>query len=145
MTAPAGSAPPAPADVPPEPGGVPAREPARAGPAPAAVPPERRGRTDIPERVVARIAAQAAGEVPHVHRVRERGALTPGGTQAVVHDELAVLELDVSVDYPVPLRHVAEEIRRHVARRVHDLTGLSVGHIDIGVTDLVPSRGDDMS
>ncbi|MET9069209.1 Asp23/Gls24 family envelope stress response protein [Streptosporangium sandarakinum] len=145
MTAPAGSAPPAPADVPPEPGGVPAREPARAGSAPGAVPPERRGRTDIPERVVARIAAQAAGEVPHVHRVRERGALAPGGTQAVVHDELAVLELDVSVDYPVPLRHVAEEIRRHVARRVHDLTGLAVGHIDIGVTDLVPSRGDDTS
>lgn len=101
------------------------------------VPAERRGRTEIPERVLTRIATQAAGEVPHVHEVRERGGLLrarPSDTR--VHDELAVIKLDVAIDYPAPLRDVVWQIRRHVARRVHELTGMDVAQVNVTVTSL---------
>ncbi|MEV7012735.1 Asp23/Gls24 family envelope stress response protein [Streptosporangium sp. NPDC051022] len=120
--------------------------PAGAPQAPAglAVPPERRGRTEIPERVVSRIAARAAGEVARVREVRERRPLAFGGhTSATVDDGLTLLELEVTVDYPAPLLRMAEEIRRHVNDRVHTLTGLTVGQIDIDVTGVVPSRQED--
>ncbi|GAA2849305.1 hypothetical protein GCM10010517_06620 [Streptosporangium fragile] len=105
------------------------------------VPPERRGRTDIPGRVVSRIAIRSAGEVARVREVGERGPLTfHGGTRATVHGRLAALRLDVTVEYPAPIRQVAQEVRRHVAERVHTLTGLDVGHIDIEVVGVVPAR-----
>ncbi len=109
-----------------------------------AVPAERRGRTEIPDRVVLRIATHAAGEVARVREVRERGPLAFGGhTRATVSGELATLELEVSVDYPAPLLQMAEEIRQHVNERVHTLTGLTVGQIDIDVTGVVASRHKD--
>ncbi|GAA4223593.1 putative alkaline shock family protein YloU [Streptosporangium album] len=109
-----------------------------------AVPAEQRGRTDIPERVVSRIAARAAGEVAGVREVRDRWPLSFGGrTRAAVDGELTTLSLDVSVEYPTPLLQVTEAVRRHVADRVHVLTGLHIGHIDIDVTDVVPPRGED--
>jgi uncharacterized alkaline shock family protein YloU len=107
-----------------------------------AVPVEQRGRTDIAERVVSRIAARAAGEVARVREVGERGPLTlrGGGARATVDGDLAALRLNVTVEYPAPLLHVAEEIRRHVTERIRVLTGLAVGHIDIDVTNVVPAR-----
>lgn len=105
------------------------------------VPPERRGRTDIPGRVVSRIAARSAGEVARVREVGERGPRTfHGGTRATVDGRLTTLRLDVTVEYPAPIRQVTREVRRHVAERVRALTGLDVGHIDIEVVDVVPSR-----
>ncbi|MEU3165305.1 Asp23/Gls24 family envelope stress response protein [Streptosporangium sp. NPDC006930] len=107
------------------------------------VPAERRGRTEISDQVVSRIAAHAAGEVP---RVREVGEWKPlffrGGTHATLDGELATLQLDVTVEYPAPIREVAEEVRRHVAERVMTLTGKDVGHIDVNVTSVAPARGD---
>ncbi|MEU8382301.1 Asp23/Gls24 family envelope stress response protein [Streptosporangium sp. NPDC048865] len=108
-----------------------------------AVPAERRGRTDIADRVVSRIAAHAAGEVPRVREVGERRPLSlRGGTRAAVDGGLATLRLDVAVEYPAPIREVAEEIRRHVAERVMTLTGMDVGHVDVLVTDVTPARDD---
>ncbi|MFF5208791.1 Asp23/Gls24 family envelope stress response protein [Streptosporangium sp. NPDC000396] len=141
----------APADVPTlpvqRPGGVlpesVARVPQQAQPVRPAVPAERRGKTSIPERVVSRIAARAAGEVAGVREVRERGPLTfAGRTHATVDENLTAVELDVSVEYPVPLRQVSAEIRRHVADRVRALTGLNVSHIDINMTSVVLPRGE---
>ncbi|MEV8633452.1 Asp23/Gls24 family envelope stress response protein [Streptosporangium sp. NPDC051023] len=115
-----------------------------APPVRTAVPAELRGRTDIPARVVSRIAARAAGEVARVREVRERGPLTFGGhTHATVDGGLALLELEVSVEYPAPLLRMAEEIRRHVGERVRALTGLTVGQIDIDVTGAVPASQED--
>ncbi|SFK47603.1 Uncharacterized conserved protein YloU, alkaline shock protein (Asp23) family [Streptosporangium canum] len=139
----------APADV----RGLPAQRPGGTSPADAArsappvrpaVPAERRGKTDIPERVVSRIAARAAREVARVREVRERGPLTFGErTRATLDGDLTVLRLDVSVEYPAPLRQVTEAVRRHVADRVSVLTGLHIDHIDIDVTGVVPPRGED--
>ncbi|MEU8036108.1 Asp23/Gls24 family envelope stress response protein [Streptosporangium sp. NPDC049078] len=107
------------------------------------VPAERRGRTEISDQVVSRIAAHAAGEVP---RVREVGEWKPlffrGGTHATLDADLATLQIDVTVEYPAPIREVAEEVRRHVAERVMTLTGKDVGHIDVNVTGVAPARGD---
>jgi len=105
--------------------------------APPAVPAEQRGRTDISERVVSRIAICAAREVARVRKVGERGPLSfRGGTRAAVDGRLATLRLNVTVEYPAPIREVADEVRRHVAERVMALTGMDVGHIDIDVTDV---------
>jgi uncharacterized alkaline shock family protein YloU len=106
-----------------------------------AVPAEQRGRTDIAEHVVSRIATRAAGEVARVRKVGERGPLTfRGGTRATIDGELTALRLDLTVEYPAPLLRVAEEVRQHVSERIHTLTGLVVGHIDIDVTNVVLSR-----
>ncbi|GAA3005322.1 Asp23/Gls24 family envelope stress response protein [Streptosporangium longisporum] len=122
------------------PGGVPERT-GRSAPSTVsgrpAVPAEQRGRTDISDRVVSRIATRAAGEVARVRKVGERGPLSfRGGTRATVDGELTTLRLDVTVDYPAPLREVAQQVRSHVAERIMALTGLYVGHIDIDVTDV---------
>ncbi|WP_371783398.1 Asp23/Gls24 family envelope stress response protein [Streptosporangium subroseum] len=130
-------------DLPTRPPGddTPADEAWSAQPVRRAVPAERRGRTEIAERVVSRIAARAAGEVARVRKVGERGPLTfRGGARATVDGELTALRLDVTVEYPAPLLHVADEVRQHVSERIHTLTGLAVGHIDIDVTNVVPSR-----
>ncbi|MGC5010982.1 Asp23/Gls24 family envelope stress response protein [Streptosporangium sp. DT93] len=106
-----------------------------------AVPAERRGRTDISDRVVSRIATRAAGEVARVRKVGERGPLSfRGGTRATVDGELTTLRLDVTVDYPAPLREVAQQVRSHVAERIMALTGLYVGHIDIDVVNVTLTR-----
>ncbi|MEU4538809.1 Asp23/Gls24 family envelope stress response protein [Streptosporangium sp. NPDC023825] len=123
--------------------GGPARPAVPAQPSRQAVPAERRGRTDIPGRVVSRIAARAAGEVARVREVGERRPLSlRGGTRATLDGELATLRLDVTVEYPASIREVAEEVRRHVARRVMALTGMDVGHIDVLVTNVVPAHDD---
>ncbi|MFI6450147.1 Asp23/Gls24 family envelope stress response protein [Streptosporangium amethystogenes] len=102
------------------------------------VPAELRGRTDISDRVVSRIAAGAAREVARVRKVGERGPLSlRGGTRAAVDGTLATLQLDVTMEYPAPIREVADEVRRHVAERVMTLTGMDIGHIDIDVTNVI--------
>lgn len=114
-----------------------------AQPSRQAVPAEQRGRTDISCRVVSRIAARAAGEVARVREVGERKALSfRGGTRATLDGELTTLRLDVTVEYPAPIREVAEEVRHHVAQRVMALTGKDVGYIDILVTNVTPAHGD---
>ncbi|WP_326644014.1 Asp23/Gls24 family envelope stress response protein [Streptosporangium sp. NBC_01755] len=108
-----------------------------AQPSQRAVPAELRGRTDISNRVVSRIAAGAAREVARVRKVGEQGPLSfRGGTRAAVDGTLATLRLDVTVEYPAPIREVADEVRRHVAERIMTLTGMEVGHIDIDVTNV---------
>ncbi|MER5645716.1 Asp23/Gls24 family envelope stress response protein [Streptosporangium sp. NPDC002524] len=114
-----------------------------AQPSRQAVPAEQRGRTDISDRVVSRIAARAAGEVARVREVGERGPLSfRGGTRATLDGELTTLRLDVTVEYPAPIREVAEEVRHHVARRVMALTGKDVGYIDVLVTNVASTRDD---
>jgi uncharacterized alkaline shock family protein YloU len=105
------------------------------------VPAERRGRTDIAGNVVSKIATRAAQEVDGVVKVRRRGGGAWGGRpDAVVDDGLTALRLDVSVAYPLPLRRTADLLRRHVAARVHELTGLAIGHVDVAVASLVPGE-----
>ncbi|MEV0996302.1 hypothetical protein [Nonomuraea sp. NPDC050202] len=104
----------------------------RRAPLPA---PERRGRTEIADRVVSKIACVAAAEVPEVRDVQPRGLpWTPSAGE--VHGDQAVVRLNVSVAYPSPLHAVAARLREHVIRRVAAQTGLYVTRLDITMTDV---------
>lgn len=116
---------------------------------PAGVP-ELRGRTDIADRVVARIAGRALREVEQAGGVTRRLLGVPVGADAAgppqvrarVHGGLATLAMTVSVAYPAPVRQVTRELRSHVTRRVNELTGLTVRQVDIEVTSLTPAPGE---
>ncbi|MFF9675765.1 Asp23/Gls24 family envelope stress response protein [Streptomyces eurythermus] len=119
------------------------------GPAPATglPPPAERGATVIPDRVVARIAAQAARTAQ-----ARRAAVPPGpGTPSTPSATAAVrtgsvrLHLAMDLPYPADLAYVCERIQRDVAERVAHLTGLRVGEVTLTVRRLVtaadPGRG----
>jgi uncharacterized alkaline shock family protein YloU len=95
-----------------------------AAPTPLNVPGQR-GRTTIADRVVARVATQAVAEVEGPARVFAR-----------VEAHLTMIEIRLSLAYPVPVRAVTREVRRHVIERVTGLTGLEVRHVDIEVAML---------
>ncbi|WP_093171316.1 Asp23/Gls24 family envelope stress response protein [Sinosporangium album] len=104
-------------------------------------PPEIRGETIVRDRVVSRIAAHVARQVDGVGEVRERGRMQwSSGTVASVDRHVTAVHLDLLVRYPAPIRSVTENVRRHVADRVHELTGLTVAHVDIDVPGLVSTR-----
>lgn len=104
---------------------------------PAPLPsPERRGRTEISDRVITKIACSAAMEVPEVRDVRLRGLPWTRASSGAVHGDQVTLRLNVSVGYPSPLRAVATRLREHVTRRVAAQTGLDVTRLDITMTDL---------
>ncbi|PSK92262.1 putative alkaline shock family protein YloU [Murinocardiopsis flavida] len=104
-----------------------------------------RGRTVVPERVVARIAARAVSEVEGTRGLSGRlGGLVVGGrvparAHARVSGSRIALRLVIALHYPAPLRSTAREVREHVRRRVEHCTGMTVQHIDIEIGELVPA------
>ncbi|NEW40948.1 Asp23/Gls24 family envelope stress response protein [Nocardia cyriacigeorgica] len=103
----------------------------------AAVPVELPGRTTISERVVRRIAAHAALEVPGV----DRGVKV----EATVSGDRAALAVRLPVRFPEPVGRVTEECRAHLRERTAELTGIGVSRVDIVVSELttetiVPGR-----
>ena len=108
-------------------------------------PPEERGVTRIPDRVVERITARAAGEVDLASGLTRRGVrrqLSRAGGRAAptvsvqVDGQLAIVRLGLAVTYPAPARQVARQVREHVTARVGEMTGLRVRQVDIEVTGL---------
>ena len=101
-----------------------------------------RGRTSLSGKVVEKTVARAALEVDHVHGVSGGIATTVFNTdpavdvQATIDGHLAQLRVKVEVDYPVSLRAVTRELRRHVSDRVHQLCELTVTDVDVQVTAL---------
>jgi uncharacterized alkaline shock family protein YloU len=139
-----------------------------AGPAAGlAVPSSRAGRTElgmisINDRVVEKMAAQAAAEIPDAGAAAPRvlgrsvtgaaalGARTTSLTalpkaSADVDGLIVTLDLSISVRWPASVPEVANAVREHVRSRVKELTGLTVAEVSISVTDLAtrlpgPSR-----
>lgn len=101
-------------------------------------PPEARGVTTVAPRAVRRIAAHAAGEVP--------GVAGPVRVTAAVRGDHAVLDAEVPVRYPEPIRRVTDACRAHLTQRVGELTGLRVTRVEIlvpvltGATAPAPGR-----
>ncbi|MEU4093104.1 Asp23/Gls24 family envelope stress response protein [Streptomyces sp. NPDC026673] len=101
-----------------------------APPVPPSVPGER-GSLRLADRVLAKIAAQAARETladapggEYVPRgVRPQAAVT-------VRQDQVHVRLSVELGYPVDIGAVCRSVRRHVAARVEELTGTTV----LGVT-----------
>ncbi|WP_052849098.1 Asp23/Gls24 family envelope stress response protein [Streptomyces avicenniae] len=117
-----------------------------------------RGQTSIADGVVEKIAGMAAAEVTGVHSLgggglaRALGAArdrVPGGRSNVargVHAEVGqrqtAIDLDVVVEYGVPIPEVAAEIRENVITALERMTGLEVVEVNVAVGDVhLPDDG----
>jgi uncharacterized alkaline shock family protein YloU len=91
-----------------------------------------RGATRIADRVVAKIAAQAAREA--------LGPLPPDAVPphatVVVHHDSARVRVHLELDYPSDIGGRCNAVRRHVAERVEALTGMEVPEVAVQVERL---------
>ncbi|WP_433324519.1 Asp23/Gls24 family envelope stress response protein [Spirillospora sp. CA-294931] len=119
---------------------------ARGGAPGALEPPETRGRTEIADRVLERIAARALTDVDAAGGSSRRvlgvslGKDSAPRVTARVDGGLATLRMTISVVYPAPIREVTRDVRERVTRQVGRLTGLEVRQVDIEVDRLLPAR-----
>jgi uncharacterized alkaline shock family protein YloU len=119
----------------------------------------RPGRTElgtisINDRVVEKMAARAAIEIPDAGAAASRflgrsmaGASALGArqtsldglpkTSAGVDGSRVILDLAISVRWPASVPEVSDAVREHVRSRVGELTGLIVTEVSISVTALV--------
>ncbi|MGW2047523.1 Asp23/Gls24 family envelope stress response protein [Streptomyces sp. NPDC001858] len=108
------------------------------------VPAGQRGATRIADRVVAKIAAQAAREAvgplppdagrPHASVVvRPHPPSRPGGGTSV---EAAHVRVQLELDYPTDIGARCHEVRRHVTERVGALVGMEVPEVAVQVERL---------
>ncbi|RLL67738.1 Asp23/Gls24 family envelope stress response protein [Streptomyces sp. Z26] len=123
----------------------------RAGATGPEEPAATRGRTTIADVVVVKIAGMAAREVPGVFdmggglsrtlgAVRER---VPGGRPNVgrgvkveVGERQTALDLDLVVEYGVPITDVARDVRENVIQAVERMTGLEVVEVNVTIDDV---------
>lgn len=117
-----------------------APEPAHAG-TPRLPEPGDRGRLDVADRVVERVAIIAAGEVAGVRNVGSGlegivGRQYPKATAQVAGGRARV-RLDIAVAWPMPLGRTAGAVREHVREQLESLVGLTVDAVDVTVASVV--------
>jgi uncharacterized alkaline shock family protein YloU len=112
-----------------------------------------RGMTAIADSVVAKIAGIACREIPGVHDMGTGGARTLGairermpgtsststasqGVNVEVGERQAAVDLDVVLDYGVPIVDVSQSVRNNVANSVERMTGLEVSEVNVYVDDV---------
>ena len=102
-----------------------------------------RGRLQVADRVIEKIASYAAGEVDRATGSPRRilGMTLSSDPRAprvsaVVDGEVATVDIDMSVAWPAPIREVTRQVRQHVVTRLHDLAGITRAQVDITVTSL---------
>jgi uncharacterized alkaline shock family protein YloU len=97
-----------------------------------AVPPGERGATRIADRVVAKIAAQAAREA--------LGALpaeaAPPYANVAVHRDAARIHIHLELGYPADIGSRCRAVRRQVVERVGALVGFEVPEVAVQVERL---------
>ncbi|MGW4232615.1 hypothetical protein ACWEF9_25570 [Streptomyces sp. NPDC004980] len=94
-----------------------------------------RGETRIADRVVAKIAAQAAKEA--VAEPPEAGA-APRAT-VTVHRDTARVRVSLELGYPCDIGRQCRAVRRRVAERVEALAGMEVPEVAVQVERLHPT------
>jgi uncharacterized alkaline shock family protein YloU len=109
------------------------------------VPPGERGATRITDRVVTKIAAQAAREAvgalpkdaarPYAHVV-----VRPKAAEGTTVDAARV-RVHVELDYPTDIGSRCAAVRRHVVERVGALVGMEVPEVAVHVERLHPAPG----
>jgi uncharacterized alkaline shock family protein YloU len=126
----------------------------RSGPPGSKVGRTELGMISINDRVVQKMAACAAIEIPDAGGAAPRvlghsvsGATAFGGrgtsltslpkVSADIDGSIAVVDLSISVRWPASVPEVSSAVREHVRNRVHELAGLTVTEVSISVTDLV--------
>ena len=112
------------------------------------------GTINIGDSVVAKLAAQAAVEIPDAGaaapRLLGRSLSGAGGlgvrttslsgapkASAQVDGSIALIRLEISVRWPASAPAVTAAVREHVRVRLAELTGLQVPEVTILVTELV--------
>ena len=106
---------------------------------PDAVAPGERGATRIADRVIAKIASQAAREAA--------GPLPPDAAPphatVIVSHEAARVRVHIELDYPGDIGDRCRQVRRHVTERVGALVGMEVPEVAVQVErlHLVPAHG----
>ncbi|KJE24954.1 hypothetical protein FF36_00565 [Frankia torreyi] len=121
------------------------------------------GSLRVADRVVEKIAAVAAAEVPGVtgppRRLSRRGGARRDGARwrrgarwrgharrprvdARLEGSTARLTMTFSVRYPNPVGETAERVRGEVRERLAALAGVRVAHLDIEVPSLSPGGGE---
>lgn len=112
--------------------------------------PGQRGRTTIADRVVTRVATRAVDEVELAAgaarqlmgiRLGRQTGEGPARVSVRTDAHLAMIEIRLSLAYPVPVRALTREVRQHVIERVTGITGIEVRHVDIEVARLLPRSG----
>ncbi|MFJ4694282.1 Asp23/Gls24 family envelope stress response protein [Streptomyces sp. NPDC088766] len=114
-------------------------------------PAANRGRTSIADVVVVKVAGIAAREIPGVYDMggglsRTIGAVrdrVPGGRPNVgrgvkveVGERQTAIDLDLVVEYGVPVMDVARDVRENVISAVERITGLEVVEVNVTVNDV---------
>ncbi|WP_369217553.1 Asp23/Gls24 family envelope stress response protein [Streptomyces flavofungini] len=117
----------------------------------ASEPAATRGKTSIADVVVVKIAGMAAREIPGVYDMggglsRTLGAVrdrVPGGRPNVgrgvkveVGERQTAIDLDIVVEYGVPITDVAHDVRENVIAAVERITGLEVVEVNVAVNDV---------
>ena len=107
-----------------------------------------------------KIAGKACREIPGVHAmgtggarafgsIRERipGSSGPSVAQGVgveVGETEAAIDLDIVVEYGVPIADLGRSIQRNVKQAVERMTGLRVVEVNVAVDDVyLPAADDD--
>lgn len=108
-----------------------------------------RGHTTVPAAVFAKIAAQAAWEVPEVGAA-SGGVLGVGSRRdferrphadVELLGSTAVVRLDLGLRYPAPVAATCAEVRRRVDATLRRDTGVTRTQVDIKVSWLHPDDG----
>ena len=123
------------------------------GPADGTVPADdaaTRGRLEIADRVIERIAAQAAAEVDRATGTPRRMLGVSVGSptdrpdvSARVDGHVAIVDVVMSVAWPAPVIQVTEQVRARIVQQLADLAGVRAAQVDIRVTSLVSEQRDD--
>ncbi|MEW2549342.1 hypothetical protein AB0910_26825 [Streptomyces sp. NPDC047002] len=106
---------------------------AHTAPDPDDVAPGERGSTTIADRVVAKIAAQAAREALF-HGVPEGGDVPHAAV--TVHKDHARVRVGLELDYPSDIGAQCGAVRLRVAERVNHLAGMTVPEVQVQVERL---------
>lgn len=94
-----------------------------------------RGATRIADRVVAKIAAQAAREA--IVRVPPEGRAPRASV--TVHRDVARVRISLELEYPADLGRHCGAVRSRVTERVEHLAGMTVPEVAVQVERLHPA------
>ncbi|MEU6536276.1 Asp23/Gls24 family envelope stress response protein [Streptomyces sp. NPDC047000] len=104
---------------------------------PPVIPPGDRGATKIADRVVAKVAAQAAREALGALGVLPPRA-GPPHAEVVVHHDTARVRVHLELGYPCDIGASGAAVRRRVTERVTALVGMEVPEVTVQVERLHP-------
>ena len=109
------------------------------------------GKTSIADSVVAKIAGIATREISGVHNMGSGAARTVGsikekigsskstaaqGVNVEVGERQAAVDLDIVVEYGVPIVDLSKAVRDNVTQRIERMTGLEVTEVNVYVDDI---------